>query len=85
MAIHMLYFAWVREAIGAEEEVVTPPANVTTIAQLIAWLADRSPGHASAFADPQRLRAAIDEDFVAFDASITGAREIALFPPVTGG
>lgn len=81
----MLYFAWVREAIGADEEIVAPPADIGTIADLVSWLANRSAGHAAAFADPDRLRAAIDQDFAGFDASIAGAREIALFPPVTGG
>ena len=85
MAIEILYFAWVREAIGADAETVTPPAEVTTIAELVQWLGGRSPGHAAAFADPTRLRAAIDQDFAGFDAQIAGAREIALFPPVTGG
>lgn len=81
----MLYFAWVREAIGMDEEIVTPPADVATIDDLISWLAERSPGHASAFADRDKLRAAVDQDFAAFDAAVVGAREIALFPPVTGG
>jgi len=85
LAIQMLYFAWVREAIGADAETVAPPAEVETIADLVAWLAGRSPGHAAAFAEPDRLRAAIDQDFAGFDAMIAGAREIALFPPVTGG
>lgn len=85
MAIEILYFAWVREAIGADTETVTPPAEIVTIAELVTWLASRSPGHAAAFADPTRLRAALDQDFVGFDARIAGAREIALFPPVTGG
>lgn len=80
-----MYFAWVREAIGTGEEQVDPPAGVFTVADLVAWLATRSPGHAEAFAEPARLRAAVDQDFVALDAAITGAREVAIFPPVTGG
>ena len=80
-----MYFAWVREAIGTGEERVDPPSGVFTVADLVAWLATRSPGHAEAFAEPARLRAAVDQDFVALDAAITGAREVAIFPPVTGG
>lgn len=80
-----MYFAWVREAIGTGEEQVDPPAGVATVADLVAWLATRSPGHAEAFAEPARLRAAVDQDFVDLDAAITGAREVAIFPPVTGG
>ncbi|HEX8446114.1 MAG TPA: molybdopterin converting factor subunit 1 [Sphingomonas sp.] len=85
MAVEMLYFAWVRERIGTGAERVDPPAEVTTVAELVAWLATRSAGHAAAFADRDRVRAAIDDQFVGPDAAIAGAREIALFPPVTGG
>lgn len=85
MTIEMLYFAWVREAIGTGSERVTPPADVVTISDLIDWLSAASDGHARAFADRDRLRAAIDQQFVPLDTPIAGAREIALFPPVTGG
>ena len=85
MPIRILYFAWVREAVGTGEETVEPPATITTVAALIDWLAERSIGHAQAFADPARLRAAVDQNFVSLDASILGAGEVAIFPPVTGG
>ena len=85
MAIAMLYFAWVREAVGTGEESVAPPETVATVGELVDWLAADSPAHAEAFADRQRLRAAIDQRFVPLDAPIAGAREIAIFPPVTGG
>lgn len=83
--MRVLYFAWVREQVGVAEEAVTPPAEVRDVAGLIDWLAARSPGHAEAFADRSRLRAAVDQAFVPLDASVAGAREIAIFPPVTGG
>jgi molybdopterin synthase sulfur carrier subunit len=85
MAIAMLYFAWVREAIGRDGETVDPPAGVRDVTALIDWLAARGGGYAEAFADRTRLRCAIDQRFAALDASIVAAREIALFPPVTGG
>jgi molybdopterin synthase sulfur carrier subunit len=81
----MLYFAWVRERIGLDGETVTPPAGIDTVADLIGWLADRSPGHAAALAEPARLRAAVDQRFASPDDSIAGAHEVAIFPPVTGG
>jgi molybdopterin synthase sulfur carrier subunit len=81
----LLYFAWVRERIGLAEEDVTAPVEVATVADLIAWLAPSSPGHTAAFADPARLRAAVDQAFVPLDTPIAGAREVAIFPPVTGG
>jgi molybdopterin synthase sulfur carrier subunit len=81
----MLYFAWVRESVGSGEEQVDPPEAVRSIAELIGWLAQRSPGHAAAFATPAKLRAAIDQKFVPLDAPLGDAREVALFPPVTGG
>lgn len=85
MALDILYFAWVRESVGVPSERVEPPAGVVDVTGLIGWLAGRSEGHARAFADIGRLRAAVDQAFVGLDASIVGAREIAIFPPVTGG
>ncbi|MCJ8157118.1 molybdopterin converting factor subunit 1 [Sphingomonas sp. LaA6.9] len=85
MAVQLLYFAWVREAVGRDGESVDLPETIATVADLVGWLAARGDGYAQAFADPARLRAAVDQSFVQLDASVTGAREIALFPPVTGG
>lgn len=85
MAIEMLYFAWVRERLGKGAERVDPPSDVKTIANLVDWLSAGSETHANAFADRDRLRAAIDQQFVPLDSVIAGAREIAIFPPVTGG
>jgi molybdopterin synthase sulfur carrier subunit len=84
-AVRLLYFAWVRERVGVGEEEVTPPPSVTTVAELVAWLAAASERHAAAFAQPARLRAAVDQAFVPLESSIAGAREVAIFPPVTGG
>ena len=79
------YFAWVRERIGKAEETVEPPANVKTVDELIAWLAARGDTYAYAFERPRVIRAAIDQAHVKQDAVIAGAREIAFFPPMTGG
>ncbi|WP_374944829.1 molybdopterin converting factor subunit 1 [Sphingomonas sp.] len=83
--MRILYFAWVRERIGVADEEVSPPSGVTTVAALIDWLGGTSAGHAQAFADRGRLRAAVDGDFVGLDAPLGAAREVAIFPPVTGG
>lgn len=85
MAIELLYFAGVREAIGRSAESVSPPPEVISIADLVAWLASRGGGYAEAFADPDRIRAALGDQFAEPHQPIAGAREIALFPPVTGG
>ena len=79
------YFAWVRERIGKSEETMEPPAEVKTVEQLIAWLAARGESYAHAFETPRVIRAAIDHTHVKQDAAISGAREIAFFPPMTGG
>lgn len=81
----ILYFAWVREAVGTGEERIDVPASIATVGALIDWLSDRSAGHAAGLADRDRLRVAIDQCFAGFDASIADAREVAIFPPVTGG
>ena len=80
-----MYFAWVREQIGVGEEEVAPPGDVGTVAALVHWLAARGGGYGEALASPERLRAAVDGVFTPFSASIAGAREVAVFPPVTGG
>ncbi|CAN5290049.1 molybdopterin converting factor subunit 1 [soil metagenome] len=85
MATDILYLAWVREKIGTGAETLDLPAGMATVADLVAWLAGRSAGHAEAFAEPARLRAAIDQVFVALDAPLGRPTEIAIFPPVTGG
>jgi sulfur-carrier protein len=81
VAVELLYFAWVREAVGVDGERVDPPVDVVTLGDLAAWLALRHP----IFADQGRLRAAIDQKMARFDSPIAGATEIAFFPPVTGG
>ncbi len=83
--LQLLYFASVREAIGAGEELVDAPPDVTTVGALIDWLQTTSPAHHAAFADRARLRAAVDGRFVPLDAELGDPREVALFPPVTGG
>ncbi|WP_448501365.1 molybdopterin converting factor subunit 1 [Sphingomonas sp.] len=85
MALTVLYFAWVRERVGLAEERVDPPGEVTTPAALAAWLGARSEAHKRALGEADRLRVAIDQRFAAMDESLAGAREIAFFPPVTGG
>ena len=84
-AIDLLYFARVREAIGRSMETVSVPAHVLTVGDLISWLATRGGGYAEAFADPSQIRAAIGDLFAELSAPLGDAREIALFPPVTGG
>ncbi|MCW2412751.1 MULTISPECIES: molybdopterin converting factor subunit 1 [unclassified Sphingobium] len=83
--ITILYFAWVRERIGLDEEQQPVPSPDTTVAQLLDALSAGSAGHAAAFADRGRLRAALDQKFVPLDTAIGQARELAMFPPVTGG
>jgi sulfur-carrier protein len=79
------YFAWVRERIGKAEETVEPPSGVKTVEELIVWLAARGETYAHAFETPRVIRTAIDHAHVRPDAAIQGAREIAFFPPMTGG
>jgi molybdopterin synthase sulfur carrier subunit len=79
------YFAWMKRTVGVAEEEVTPPATVTTVGDLIAWLRQRSAGHAEALAEGAAFGAAIDKRTATFDAELGAAREIAFFPPFTGG
>ncbi|MDR3499656.1 MAG: molybdopterin converting factor subunit 1 [Parvibaculum sp.] len=81
----LLYFAWVRQKTGVAEEDVNPPETLRDVAGLIDWLSARGPGYAAAFENLKLIRAAVDQEHVPFTASIAGAKEVAFFPPVTGG
>ncbi|MGE4480489.1 molybdopterin converting factor subunit 1 [Acidocella sp.] len=83
--MHILYFAWLRERTGKNSEELTLPANIGTPRELIAHLRGLGPGYAAAFADEKLIRCAVDQEFHALDAPFAEAREIAFFPPVTGG
>ena len=83
--VKLLYFAWVRERVGKTEEKVALPSEVTTIGELMNWLAGRGEEYAYAFENRKVIRAAIDRAHVRPDTAIRGAREIAFFPPMTGG
>ena len=85
IALKLIYFAWVRERIGKAEEEVALPNDVATVGDLLKWLAGRGEEYAHAFENPKVIRAAIDKSHVKPDTSIAGAREIAFFPPMTGG
>lgn len=81
----LVYFAWVRERIGRQEEEVALPAEVETVADLLRWLKGRGEEYENALQYPEVIRVAINHEHVDHQEKIAGAREIALFPPMTGG
>ena len=81
--IEVLYFAWVRERIGIPREKIETGA--ATVADLVEELRGREDRYAAAFEDLRALRVAIDQELTDFSASLEGAREVAFFPPMTGG
>jgi molybdopterin synthase sulfur carrier subunit len=81
----ILYFARIRQIAGRSAEEVEVPSSVATVAELIDFLSARDDSVAAALAERRTLRAAVDQSHVALDAPIKGAREVAFFPPVTGG
>lgn len=81
----LLYFAWVRQKIGTAEEEVTPPATVTDVAGLLAWLKERGPGYAEALKDARVVKVAVNQEYVRPDHPLKPGDEVAIFPPVTGG
>jgi molybdopterin synthase sulfur carrier subunit len=83
--LKLVYFAWVRERIGLTEEEVALPGSVATVADLVEWLKTRGPEYEHALAEPSAVRVAVDRIHQGRNAPIAGAREIALFPPMTGG
>ncbi len=83
--VRLVYFAWVRERVGRADEQIDLPDDVGTVLDLVRWLKARDEGYAAAFADETLVRAAINQTHVKPGASLDGAREIAFFPPMTGG
>ncbi|RBP02535.1 molybdopterin synthase subunit MoaD [Roseiarcus fermentans] len=81
----LIYFAWVRERVGKGEEELDLPPDVVTVGDLIAWLASRGEEYAYAFEKPMAVRAALDKVHAGRGAAIAGAKEVAFFPPMTGG
>ena len=79
----VLYFAWVRERIGLPKERIETTAG--TVMELVEELRAREERYALAFSDLSALRVAVDQDLTDFDATLAGAREVAFFPPMTGG
>ncbi|MCF3641522.1 molybdopterin converting factor subunit 1 [Rhizobium sp. TRM95111] len=85
MATKLVYFAWVRERIGRGEEEIDLPGSVTTAGELIRYLRTRGEEYELALEHENVIRVAVNQEHVEHGESILGAREIALFPPMTGG
>ena len=83
MTVRVLYFAWLRERIGVGQEEVATEAD--TVADLVEELRGREDRYAAAFADMASVRAAVDQELVPLDTPLGAAREVAFFPPMTGG
>ena len=81
--MNVVYFAWVRERIGLPKERVETGA--ATVMDLVEELRAKEERYAAAFADLSALRVAVDQELTEFDAPLAGAREVAFFPPMTGG
>ena len=81
----LLYFAWVRERIGIEQEDVNLPAEIKTPAELIKWLKTRGPEFENALAESDKIRVAVNQQHINQTEPLGQATEIALFPPMTGG
>ena len=83
--LNIVYFAWVKERLGRDQEIVVCPEAVQTIGELVAHLLDMDAVYQVAFSDLKKLRFALDQDFVGLEAPLGNAKELAIFPPVTGG
>ena len=81
----LLYFAWLKTKTGVAEEDVSPPAEVTTVAELLSWLTSRGPGYAEALEDLSTIRVAVNQVYARPGDPVGPGDEVALFPPVTGG
>ncbi|WP_105431938.1 molybdopterin converting factor subunit 1 [Neorhizobium sp. T6_25] len=85
MTVKLVYFAWVRERIGKSEEDLDLPADVITVNDLLAHLTALGEEYENALQFPDVIRVAINQEHAEHDEPIAGAREIGIFPPMTGG
>jgi sulfur-carrier protein len=83
--LKLLYFAWVRQKTGKSGEILALSPDVDSVSALVAHLAKRGGGYAEAFAEPARLKAAVNWEHARFDAPVCDEDEVAFFPPMTGG
>jgi molybdopterin synthase sulfur carrier subunit len=83
MTMNVVYFAWVRERIGLPSEQIE--TNATTVADLVSELSAKEERYAAAFQDTSALRVALDQELADFSSALDGVREVAFFPPMTGG
>ncbi|MFL0694917.1 MAG: molybdopterin converting factor subunit 1 [Agrobacterium tumefaciens] len=83
--VRIVYFAWVRERIGKGEEELDIPDDVKTAGDLVSWLATLGEGYEEALRVPRAIRVAVNQEHVEHNELIAGAREIGIFPPMTGG
>lgn len=83
--LSIVYFSWVRERIGRDQDTINCPENAGTIGQLLDYLKTKDTVYQDLFADLKKLRFALDQDFVGLEAPLGSAKELAIFPPVTGG
>jgi len=79
------YFSWLKSKTGVAQEEVTPPAEVTTVSGLLAWLKTRGPGYAEALEDLAVVHVAVNQAHAKPSDPVAPSDEVALFPPVTGG
>ncbi len=85
MKVQLLYFAWVREKTGLGAEELELPGELKSVADLIQWQKQRAPQYGEAFANEGAIRVALDQQHASNDSPLAGVKEIAFFPPVTGG
>jgi molybdopterin synthase sulfur carrier subunit len=83
--VRIVYFAWVRERIGKGEEELDIPDEVKTAGDLVSWLATLGESYEEALRVPRAIRVAVNQEHVEHNELIAGAREIGIFPPMTGG
>lgn len=84
-SVKILYFSWIRERVGIDEETIKLPENIETVLQLLLWLKSRNEQFAAALEFPEIIRVALDQEHADHGELIGSPREIALFPPMTGG
>ena len=81
----ILYFSWIKDKIGINEENIDIDQEVDTVKKLIFFLRNKGENYNLALENTGIIRFSINMKNAKLDDKIKNVDEIAFFPPMTGG
>lgn len=83
--VKILYFARLREALGADQETLPLSSELNCVGDLLKLLRSRGGNWEKELAPNRNFRVAVNQEMASAETSVGAGDEVALFPPVTGG